>query len=398
MTGRRTADAGGARRPPIASLWIVAAALAGLVLTAASATSQPATRRATNVAALLAYPNFFHNQQVVLHGEFADVGQTHRFRTEDGGETVQAIGKVGSPGSPQEVRAEFYDAGRLTREDPRMTPELAATIEQQFGDRWPRPGEALVLNVLSSQPLSRPPAPTVRTVALDPNRYKDQRVTLTGQFRGRNLYGDLPNAPGVSKWDFVLKVADGAVWVTGIRPKAKNIDLDVAARVDTSRWVEVSGVVRTGKGLTWIDAEGGTFAAGKAPQDETPSEPPPAPSVGPSPEVIFSAPTEGEGDVPLTTSVRLQFSRDLDPSTIKGRVHVSYLTQEAIERGEPAAPPMADFTVQYVDANRMIDVKFTKPLERFRTVKVVLDPAITARDGAPLKPFTLTFMVGGSRN
>lgn len=362
--------------------------------TAGDASGQPTTRRATEVSALLAFPNFFHNQTVILRGEFVDVGESHRFRAADGEASVQAIGKVAAPETFQEIRADFLDVGRLNRDDPRVKADVVAAIGREFGERWPNPGEALLLNVLSSEAASPAAAPTVRTIALEPGRYKDQRVTVTGQFRGRNLYGDLPNAPGVSKWDFVVKVADAAIWVTNIRPRAKNLDLDVAARVDTGRWIEVSGVVRLGKGLTWLDAEAGTFAAAQPIVEEAPAEEP-AKTVGPPPEVIFSAPTEGEGDVALSTTVRLQFSRDLDPGTIKGHVRASYSAQEATERGEPA-PPTIEFTTQYIDANRVLEVKFTKPLERFRTFKLELDPAITARDGAPLKPFTLTFMVGGS--
>jgi hypothetical protein len=193
---------------------------------------------------LIAFPNFFHGQQVILHGEFAEIGQSRRFRAAEGEDSIQAIGKVANPGSMQEVRAEFFDVGRFTKDEPRLSGDVAAAIEQQFGDRWPRPGEALMLNVLSSESAPPPTAPTVRTVALEPGRYKDQRVTLTGQFRGRNLYGDLPSAPGVSKWDFVIRVADSALWVANIRPKGKDLDLDVAARVDTGRWIEVSGIVR----------------------------------------------------------------------------------------------------------------------------------------------------------
>ena len=76
-------------------------------------------------------------------------------------------------------------------------------------------------------------APTVRLVALDPESYVGKRVTLSGQFRGRNLMGDQPQAPNISKWDFVLHNADASVWVTGVRPRGKGFNLDVGARVDT---------------------------------------------------------------------------------------------------------------------------------------------------------------------
>ena len=42
----------------------------------------------------------------------------------------------------------------------------------------------------------------------------EQRVTITGQYSGRNLTGDLPDAPARSRYDFVLRSADAAIWVS----------------------------------------------------------------------------------------------------------------------------------------------------------------------------------------
>jgi hypothetical protein len=58
--------------------------------------------------------------------------------------------------------------------------------------------------------------------------------------------------------------------------------------------------------------------------------------------------------------------------------------------------PAAEFTFQYSPANRVLEIKFPKPLERFRTLKVDLLDGIMGTDGQPLKPWTLTFMLGGS--
>ena len=68
-------------------------------------------------------------------------------------------------------------------------------------------------------------------------------MTVTGNFRGRNLFGDTPAAPGDGRYDFVLRGAEGAIWVTGIRPRGRNFDLDLDRRIDTDKWVEVTGVV-----------------------------------------------------------------------------------------------------------------------------------------------------------
>src|SRR5262249_46449717 len=111
---------------------------------------------------------------------------------------------------------------------------------------------------------------------------------------------------------------------------------------------------------------------------------------GPPPEVIFSAPTDDETDVGQGTTVRVQFSRDLDPATIRGHIRVHYVETP---NGEPAPP--AAFTTQYHGANRVLEIKLTKPPERFRTVKVDLPDGILGTDAQPLKPWTLTFSVGG---
>jgi hypothetical protein len=115
----------------------------------------------------------------------------------------------------------------------------------------------------------------------------------------------------------------------------------------------------------------------------------------PPPSVIFSAPTEDETDVSLSTTVRIQFSRDLDPTTLKGHIRARYLESQSTERGEPTTPT-ADFTFQYNAGNRVLELKFTKPLERFRTLKIDLGEGILGTDSQPLKPWTLTFSLGGA--
>ena len=69
-----------------------------------------------------------------------------------------------------------------------------------------------------------------QAVALEPWKFEGTPVTLTGNFRGRNLYGDQPGAPGLGKFDFVLRGTEGAVWVTGQQPRGRGFDLDVNRR------------------------------------------------------------------------------------------------------------------------------------------------------------------------
>jgi hypothetical protein len=94
------------------------------------------------------------------------------------------------------------------------------------------------------------------------------------------------------------------------------------------------------------------------------------------------------------TQVRIQFSRDMAPGTFKGRVQVSYLAGRTPEPGVPASPAV-NATSRYDPATRSLGVGFAEPLARFRTVTIVLNDGITASDGAPLKPWTLTFTVSG---
>jgi hypothetical protein len=98
--------------------------------------------------------------------------------------------------------------------------------------------------------------------------------------------------------------------------------------------------------------------------------------------------------VALTSSVRIQFSRDLDPSTIRGHIKVSYAAADTTARGELDTPGLL-FTSQYQAANRVLELKFASPLERFRTVHVDLIEGIIGTDKQPVAPWRLTFITGG---
>jgi hypothetical protein len=152
-----------------------------------------------------------------------------------------------------------------------------------------------------------------------------------------------------------------------------------------------------GRGLEWLEASGDGIQLGKAPSETPPVEAEPirvAPA--PRPEVVFSTPTQDETDVSMSTHVRIQFSRDIDQSTLKGHVKASYLQSQTAERGEPDTPS-AEFTTQYSAASRVLELRFTKPLERFRTIKIELSDEILGTDKQPLKAWTLSFDAGGAQ-
>ena len=107
----------------------------------------------------------------------------------------------------------------------------------------------------------------------------------------------------------------------------------------------------------------------------------------PPPEVVFSAPTGEETDVLPTASVRIQFSRDIDPATFKGHIRVAYAAT-------PSDAPSLPFTIGYMPGMRVLELKFPQPFERLSEVRVQLQDGIVATDKQPLAPWTLVFETG----
>jgi hypothetical protein len=351
-----------------------------LLLVAASVglSGQTSTRRLTTIDALRQFPTYFHLQNVLVHGEFAESGARIMLRGGDHEIRVLLNDNKTITGLA-EVRGQLIDVGRLEPGDPRVATYDGA----RDAEHWPRPGEELLLSVNAISDTQLATSPSVRALALQPWRFGDQKLTVVGQFRGRNLFGDLPQSPGKSRYDFVLRSADAAVWVTGLRPRGKGFDLSVDARVDTGRWLQVSGTLEHERGLVSIAAT--SIATAAEPAAPPPNDEPPAPPVPLEPgTVVFSSPTDAETDVPLTTTVRLQFSRGLNPATIAGRIRVRYL-------GGAELP----FQTSYDAGTRAIELKFTQPLERFMTIRVDILEGIKMFDGGPLTPWMTTFSVGG---
>ena len=375
-------------------------AVFALIVVSAVALAQTMTRRATNLAALHAYPGFYHGRPIVVVGKVA-LEQNGQLRVSDDAVSMHLVFKGNAPDGLDEVRGEFWDIGRMKLDDLRLTTyDLRATFKIDPDAPWPRPGEVTAIVATAVAPAAAPVAPSIRAIVLNPSRYLDQKVSITGQFSGRNLLGELPDAPAKSRYDFVLRSADAAIWITNMRPKmkdasGKDLELGLDARIDTGRWLTLRGAVQQGRGLLWLDAEAGSLSLARPPAETTTGEAPIRVPAGPPPEVIFSAPTADETDVSMTTTVRIQFSRDIDQATLKGRIRVGYLQSQSVERGEPVTPT-ADFTFQYSGANRVLELRFPKPLERFRTLKVDLLDGILGTDGQPLKPWTLSFALGGS--
>jgi hypothetical protein len=361
------------------------------VLLATSVAAQAPQRRTTNIAALLAHPGFYHLHPVVLVGKL-ELRNSGEMRLVDDAGSVRVIFKGSIPDEPAEVRGEFWDLGRMNADDPRLASyDLRATFQIDPDGAWPKPGQIGVILAGAVAPAAPPLAPSVRNLVLYPDRFVNQKVTITGQFGGRNLLGDLPDAPGRSRYDFVVRSSDAALWVVNLRPRGRDFELDLGARIDTGRWVEVSGIVQQWRGLTLLDATTGSIRLTKPPTETTAESTIRVPS-GPPPEVVFSAPTEGETEVSSRTNVRIQFSRDINPATFKGRIAVRYgPTPPGVTE---TAPPPLEFTTQYLPGTRVLEIRFVQPLELFRGVQVDLVDGIIGTDQQTLRPWTLKFETG----
>jgi hypothetical protein len=360
----------------------------GIFSTALSA--QPTTRVAATTEALVAAPVFFHGKQIAVRHDVEAAGQLWRLTA-----TAKPV-FVFWRGSPEvksdaEVRGEFWDIGRLERNDTRFANvNLQAVLDLTSNGSWPARDQVFVITNASMIESPLPAEPTIRALALAPEKYVGKGVTVTGRFRGANLFADLPSAAGTKgRWDFVLQSADAAIWVTGVRPRGKGFDLDVNARMDAGRWLQVAGTLRREGALPFVEAT--SVAEGKAP-NETAVEvvlPPPPPQQPPA--VVFSAPTADETDAERTFPIRIQFSRDMDPKSFVNHIRVSYVG--AAPGGAPAIPQM---TVRYIEGNRALEIKPAAPLDRFRTVKVeLLDGIVSNIDNMPLAPWSMTFTTGG---
>ena len=207
----------------------------GLLLTTTVA-AQTSQRRTTNIAALLAHPGFYHFHPVVLVGKL-ELRNSGEMRLVDDAGSVRVIFKGSIPDEPAEVRGEFWDLGRMNADDPRLASyDLRATFQIDPDGGWPKPGQIGVI-MASAVALAPPPlAPSVRNLVLYPDRFVNQKVTITGQFGGRNLSA-----------------------TCRMRPDAAATTSSCARRTPRSGW-STSG--RAAATSNWTSAPGSTPAAG----------------------------------------------------------------------------------------------------------------------------------------
>jgi hypothetical protein len=85
----------------------------------------------------------------------------------------------------------------------------------------------------------------------------------------------------------------------------------------------------------------------------------------------------------------VQFSRGVDPPTLNGRFRLSYV-------GGSAPSGTVDVQAAYDVGTNAVVLKLSKPLEALRTVKIELLDGVKTFDGAPIKPWSVTFSVAAN--
>ncbi len=204
----------------------------------------------------------------------------------------------------REVAARFEDEARLWFG---RDIEITGVIEQ--GTDPVRGNPTPVLNFWSyygpeeEKPQKRDPAEelTLEDLLRRPGQWDGRNVRVVGQFRGANLFGDLPSASRRKSSDWVLKNDVFAVWITGKKPEGKGWKLDAKLRRDTGKWIEVEGRVRTSRGVVYISAADLVLTKAPSPTARAEAPPPPPPPPLKPPVIVFSLPLDGERDIPPDT-------------------------------------------------------------------------------------------------
>jgi hypothetical protein len=365
-------------------VWPVIGLIAGTaMLLPTSITGQSMTRLATTLAAIERYPLFFHDKSIAIAGTTMETaGGTLAALTLPAPKQFIIVPQSGRvPIKPIELRGRLFDIGRFASDDSRLgTLDLPRVIRTAVGDdRWPARGQLFVLHGATWSDGEARPAATLRNLALFPERFQGQTVTVRGRFRGRNLLGDVPAWPRKSEWDFVIQTADAAVWVLGKRPRGDGFDLMTTSRAHTGRWLEVTGRFEIVDDLPVIIAD--RLAQAEAIDDAEPAEPPPPPL--PPATIVFSAPTQSETDIARDIIVRLQFSRPVKPGTLEPNIKIRY--------ADGVTDAVPKWSVTYRAGPIAAEIRFEDPLAAGAGVIVEVTAGVQSTDGVGITPMTLRF-------
>jgi hypothetical protein len=222
---------------------------------------------------------------------------------------------------------------------------------------------------------------SLEALVLSPGHHDGETVRVVGKFRGRNLYGDLPTKSERSGSDWVIKDDLFAAWVSGKKPKGPGWELDTGMKRDTGKWVEVVGRVETRDNITYIRALEVRLSAPPSPTAEAKAPPPLPERPKLPPVVVFALPLDGDREVPTDSRFTVQFSKDMDAASFKGRVVLRY--------EGPVLPGDRGFDgikMNYDEGKRALTVDPGDRLRPGRKLELLLLGGIADLDGLSLVP------------
>jgi hypothetical protein len=182
----------------------------------------------------------------------------------------------------------------------------------------------------------------------------------------------------------VIKEDVFAAWVTGKKSKGPGWSLDASLKRDTGKWMQVTGRVRVNKGIVTLEALDVSLTKPPDAHVATVAKPEPTPPPRPRPPhpamVAFSLPVDGERDVPPDSVFQVQFSRDMDEVSLRGRVLLRYAG-----RVQPGDNALDAVRFSYDGGLRTLKIDPGDLLRPGRVVEIVLLPGIVDLDGKPLE-------------
>jgi hypothetical protein len=98
-------------------------------------------------------------------------------------------------------------------------------------------------------------APTLETLVRGPEAAAGRSITVSGTFRGSNLFEDLPPQTRRHPGDWVLKDGPFSIWVTGRPPRGNGFSLDPQSRSECDWRLEVTGRVETAERYVYLRAK-----------------------------------------------------------------------------------------------------------------------------------------------
>lgn len=227
--------------------------------------------RVIEMEALAMMPESYNRTHVIVEGEFSELGPGQYWVLRQTGTSLLVI-----PGRE-------FDAGQLSRTTGRRMEArgiIRVLRKKQYVGKPPTDLDLLEDPLLPPMPAPSAELPRVsltvlavrdrtapetfnepetgggipRRILEEPAAYLGKTTKILGQFRGRNLFGDLPANSARGKDDWVLKDGDTAVWVMGKAPRGDGWKLDLDYKGDSKNWLEVEGKAEVVNGVVYLKA------------------------------------------------------------------------------------------------------------------------------------------------